>query len=132
MLSFTEEKPELVATLESKLALLSSAGVNVTNLRDAFIRSFLRKEQIMTSFTQWPETWELLESQRQLYQEGLEFDNEIALERPHARLKNLVENYREGLRSSVTGLSRADAQRIAYGQVGEWLMRCPLRLREAT
>ncbi|MTK04127.1 hypothetical protein [Micromonospora sp. CP22] len=132
MLSFADEKPELVATLESKLAVMLSSGVNVTTLRDAFVRSFLQKDQIMTSFAQWPETWERLESQRQLYQEGLEFDNEFTVDRPHARLKNLVESYQDGLRSSVSGLSRADAQRIAYGQIGEWLMRCPLKLREAS
>lgn len=132
ILSFTEEKPELITTLESKLDVMSSTGANITILRDAFVKSFLQKEQIMASLMQWPETWERLESQRQVYQESLEFDNEFASERPNARLKSLVENYQEGLRSSVSGLSRADAQRIAYGQVGEWMMRCPLRLREAS
>ncbi|MEU5786188.1 hypothetical protein ABZ754_00475 [Micromonospora purpureochromogenes] len=126
---FTREKPELVTTLEDKLSGVAGVLGNVEGLRNSFIRAFLQKEQIMKALEAWPETWEAVERRRVLCQEEVEFDNEISTMDARARIRDLVSSYKAGLTSSAAGIREADAQRISFGQVGDWLMRCPLRLR---
>jgi hypothetical protein len=126
---FVQEKPELVSTLETKLAHLDSVPANKTALRDALIRQFLAKEQLLSSLREWPDTWEAVESQRQLRQEQLELDNLLEGDLPDRRMKGLIEGYAEQLANKVPSLHEADATRIARGQVGDWLMRCPLSFK---
>jgi hypothetical protein len=42
----------------------------------------------------------------------------------------LVKSYQDDLIAHGGGVREADAQRLAWGQTGEWLMRCPLRFRK--
>lgn len=130
---FSGEKPELVTVLEQKLAVLSeSSGANVTVLRDHFIRAFLAKEQVMDALRDWPDTWEAVELRRKLRQDRLELESELSPDAPDRRVIRLVEDYTNEIVTHVAGVRDADAQRLALGQAGEWLMRCPLRFRSAS
>jgi hypothetical protein len=128
---FADTKPELVGVLEAKLAVLkqSSPGVDVVLVRDRLIRAFLAKEQVMDALRRWPDTWEAVERRRELRQETLELESELSPDAPDRRVKAVIDQYKADLVTNVSGVSEADAQRLAYGQVGEWIMRCPLHFR---
>lgn len=129
---FSEDKPELVRVIDEKLAVLAEAspGADVVVLRDRLIRAFLAKEQVMEALSEYPETWEGVERRRTLRQEDLELESELSPESPDRRVMQLVKNYKEDLLAHGGGVREADAQRLAWGQTGEWLMRCPLRFRK--
>ena len=78
------------------------------------------------------ETWEAVEQQRRLRQEAIEMDNELSPDLPQVRVPALMRQYAGQLESRIPALSPDDAQRLSYGQTGEWLMRCPLRFRSPT
>lgn len=128
---FADEKPQLVQVLESKLAVLQagSPDADTTLLRNSFIRSFLAKEQIMEGLLEWPDTWEAVERRRQLRESALEMECELTSAPPDTRILDVVRGYEDDLVASCAGVRDADAQHIAYGQIGDWLMRCPLRFR---
>jgi len=122
---FGTEKPELVQVLEEKLRTLGTRDLDA--LRNRFVRAFLAKEQIRASLRNWPGTWEAVEERRRLRQELLEFESDLSPEPGHKRVLDLMKNYEDDLTTNVAGLRQPDAQKLALGQVGEWLMRCPLR-----
>lgn len=130
---FETEKPELVRVMDEKLAVLkrSSPGTDVVVLRNRLIRAFLAKEQVMHALTEWPDTSEAVERQRIVRQEALELESELDPDSPDRRVMTLVSDYRSDLLKHVGGVRAADAQRLAWGQAGEWLMRCPLHFRES-
>lgn len=131
---FSAEKPELVEVMESKLAVLKARapGTNTTVLRDHFIRAFLAKQQVLTALRDWPDTWESVELRRKLRQDLLELESELSPDSPDRRMLTLIKDYQADLDENVGGIRQPDAQRLALGQVGEWLMRCPLRFREVS
>jgi hypothetical protein len=131
---FTGEKPELVDVLDAKLAVLQAAspGADLTVLRDRFIRAFLAKEKVMEALQEWPDTWEAVERRRVLRQEALELESELSPDAPDRRVLGLIRDYEGDLVGDVAGVRQADAQRLAMGQTGEWLMRCPLRFRSSS
>lgn len=131
---FAGEKPELVDVLDAKLAVLQAAspGADLTVLRDRFIRAFLAKQQVMEALQEWPDTWEAVERRRVLRQEALELESELSPDAPDRRVLGLIKDYESDLVANVAGVRQADAQRLAMGQTGEWLMRCPLRFRPTT
>jgi hypothetical protein len=128
---FSGKKPELVDVLDAKLAVLQAAspGTDLTVLRDTFIRAVLAKEQVMEALHEWPDTWEAVERRRVLRQEALELESELSPDAPDRRVLGLIKDYEHDLVANVAGVRQADAQRLAMGQTGEWLMRCPLRFR---
>jgi hypothetical protein len=128
---FSDETPELVQVLEDKLGVLAGVtpGMDVTVLRDLFIRAFLAKEQVMHALREWPDTWEAVEQRRELRQEQLVFESELSPDSPNRRVLDLINNYADDLVANVAGVRDADAKRLALGQTGEWLMRCPLHFR---
>jgi len=131
---FTAEKPELVEVMDGKLSVLAarSPGVDVTLLRDIFIRDFLAKEQVMEALKQWPETWERIEARRALRQGALELESELSPDNPNVRVLALIDDYRRDLIGNVLAIREEDARRIATGQTGEWIMLCPLRFRKTS
>ena len=86
----------------------------------------------MDSLNEWPDTWEAIERRRKLREERLELESELSPDEPNRRLLNLLSEYENDLSDNVAGVRQADAQRIAIGQAGEWLMRCPLRFWSTT
>ncbi|MFI6540843.1 hypothetical protein ACIBHY_50885 [Nonomuraea sp. NPDC050547] len=130
---FQSNKPYLVSTLEGKLALLgrSNPSANLMALRDRFVHAFLQKEEIMASLRDWPDTWEAVELRRQLREEYLEVESALSPDDPNSRVLVLVKTYQADLVANVAGLREPDAQRIAMGQVGDWLMRCPMDFQAA-
>ena len=129
---FPGARPGLVRVLDEKLAVIALSGANAAALRDYFIRAYLAKEQVMEALKEWPDTWEAVEQRRQLRQERLELESELSPGEPERRVVNLVSEYQEDLLKHVSGVRDADAQRLALGQTGEWMMRCPLRFRPAS
>jgi hypothetical protein len=131
---FAGEKPELVDVLDAKLGALqpASSDADLTALRDRFIRAVLAKEQVMEALREWPDTWEAVERRRVLRQEALGLESELSPDAPQRRVLNLIRDYEGDLVANVGGVRQADAQRLAMGQAGEWLMRCPLHFRSAT
>ncbi|MFE0594106.1 hypothetical protein [Micromonospora echinospora] len=126
---FHEDKPDLVRVIDEKLSVMHGAVRDATALRRRFIRSFLKKEVIMESLRAWPHTWEVVERRRMARQEEIEFDNDLSCDPAKLRIKDLIHVYREELLTFAGGLRYDDANAIAYGQVGGWLMDCPLELR---
>ncbi|NKQ56778.1 hypothetical protein HFP15_28295 [Amycolatopsis sp. K13G38] len=125
---FEGNKPALAQTLDGKLEQLKEQimSVNIAPLRNKLIRAFLVKQKIMDSLTSWPATWEAIELQRQLRQEHLELESELDPTPSNQRILGLIKEYEKELLTNVGGIRPGDAQRLAMGQVGEWLMRCPL------
>lgn len=132
--AFPADEPLLARNLDGKLEILRqhNPSVGVEALRGTFTRAFLVKEQLLERLREWPETWESVEQQRRLRQETVELDNELSPDAPHVRVPTLLKDYTAQLEDRVPALSPGDAQRLAYGQAGEWLMRCPLRFRDPT
>jgi len=126
---FGERKPSLISVLDSKLESLEEESPARRDLRDNLVRSFLVKEELMGGLQDWPETWEAVERRRQLRQEALEIQNHLDHAEPNERITALIDSYQDDLKENVAGLPDPDAQRIATGQVGDWLMRCPLSFR---
>ncbi|MEU7832867.1 hypothetical protein [Nonomuraea sp. NPDC049129] len=131
---FQVEKPQLVTVIEGKLASIRSRNpnANLDALRDRFIHAFLQKEEVMAALREWPDTWEAIERRRQLREEYLELESELSPDDPKSRILVLVKTYQAELEANVAGLREPDAQRVAMGQVGDWLMRCPLDFRAAS
>lgn len=128
---FPAEEPELQKKLVQKLSVLalSKPGAPVDSLRDEFIKWFLTKEGVMEALKAWPETHEAIERQRQLRQDRLAIDNALSVDTPHERVTQLIHEYEAQLLATVGGVTASDAQRLSFGQVGEWLMRCPLEFQ---
>jgi hypothetical protein len=129
--AFPGEEPVLARNLEEKLDVLQEhhPTADIGSLRVSFTKAFLAKEQLLQKLREWPETWESVEQQRRLRQESIEMDNELSVDQPQLRVPGLVKEYASQLESRVPALSPDDAQRLSFGQTGEWLMRCPLRFR---
>jgi hypothetical protein len=129
--AFEREKPTLIETLEGKIKALTDAGwsVDEVELRDSLVRAFLEKEQMMAKLRDWPTTWEAIESRRKHRQSRLEIENALDSTPGNERVLNLIRDYGGDLAKNVGGVTDTDAQRLSTGQVGEWLLRCPLRLR---
>ncbi|MFC4072852.1 hypothetical protein [Actinoplanes subglobosus] len=127
--SFHSNEPQLVHVLGEKLAVMRSEIRNPDGLRRMFVRDFLRKEQLMVSLKSWPHTWEAVERRRVARQEEIEFDNELSSDSAKTRIRDLINQYRGELLAAAGGLRYDDANLIARGQVGGWLMECPLELR---
>jgi hypothetical protein len=130
--AFADNSPYLASTLVSKLGQLKAhhPTADVEALREQFIKSFLDKEQILAHLREWPETLEAIEVQRQMRQELLETESALDLDTPPARLKALLVDYSAQLNDSCAGITTVDANRLARGQAGEWLMRCPMSFRD--
>lgn len=126
---FGDRKPDLISRLDGKLESLQEEGPARRELRDELVRSFLVKEELMGGLQDWPETWEAVERRRQLRQEALKLQNQLDHATPNERIAALIDSYQAELKENVAGLPDPDAQRIATGQVGDWLMRCPLSFR---
>jgi hypothetical protein len=126
---FGDRKPDLISVLDDKLERLEAKSPARRELRDDLVRSFLVKEELMDGLQEWPETWEAVERRRQLRQEALKIQNKLDPAAPNERITALIDSYQSDLRENVAGLPDPDAQRIATGQVGDWLMRCPLSFR---
>ncbi|MGI5215415.1 hypothetical protein [Plantactinospora sp. CA-290183] len=126
---FHQETPDLIRVIDEKLSVMDGAVRDVAALRRRFVRSFLRKEVIMQSLKSWPHTWETVERRRIARQEDIEFENDLSCDPAKLRIKDLIRDYREELLKFAGGLRYDDANSIAYGQVGGWLMDCPLELR---
>jgi hypothetical protein len=129
---FPSGKPELVEKLDAKLQVLTSHApeIDAETLRVSLIRAFLAKEHVMDGLREWPDTWEAVERRRRLRQEKLELESLLSPELPDRRVMTLISEYEDDLRDNIRAVTQEDAQRIAMGQVGEWLMRCPLRFRQ--
>lgn len=129
--AFPGAEPQLARNLDEKLQVLQEhhPTADVGALRGSLTRAFLAKEQLLQKLREWPETWESVEQQRRLRQESIEMDNELSPHGPQVRVPALMREYAGQLESRVPALSPEDAQRLSYGQTGEWLMRCPLRFR---
>ncbi|MEU0155499.1 hypothetical protein [Micromonospora fulviviridis] len=128
---FHHETPGLVTVLDEKLSVMQGVVRDIPALRRRFVRSFLRKEALMHSLKAWPHTWEAVERRRIARQEEIEFDNDLSSDPAQRRVRDLIHQYREELLSFAGGLRYDDANVIAYGQVGGWLMECPLELRDS-
>lgn len=126
---FRDRTPDLVSVLNEKLENLRLGSSARLELREDLVRSFLIKEELMAGLQEWPETWEAVERRRQLRQEKLRIQNQLDKAEPQERITALIDSYQEDLEGTVAGLPNPDAQRIATGQVGDWLMRCPLSFR---
>ncbi|WP_328466301.1 hypothetical protein OHA21_45895 [Actinoplanes sp. NBC_00393] len=126
---FHGDEPQLVHVLDEKLSVMRESLRNPASLRRMFVRDFLRKEQLMLSLKSWPHTWEAVERRRVARQEEIEFDNELSSDPAKLRIKDLIQQYRSELLDAAGGLRYDDANLIARGQVGGWLMDCPLELR---
>lgn len=124
---FAREKPDLIQRLEKKLSSIAADPEDLRELRDKLVRAFLAKEQLLEALKDWPETWEAVEARRLLRQEQLEIDNVLSPDSPQRRIMGLIDGYRDDLISTIASLREPDAARIARGQVGDWLMSCPLR-----
>ena len=129
---FGADEPELSANLDLKLEKLKSHNptTDTVALREQLVRCFLDKEQMLAHLRSWPETLEAIEIQRQLRQESLETDSALNLDEPPLRLKTLLTEYTAQLAKSCAGITAADASRLARGQTGDWLMRCPMSFQE--
>lgn len=132
IVAFDEESPHLASMLDLKLGQLKAYHpiADVVALREQFIRCFLDKEQILAHLRSWPETLEAIEVQRQMRQESLETESALNLDSPPTRLKSLLEEYAMQLEGSCASITPADASRLARGQAGEWLMRCPMSFQD--
>ncbi|MDO7868153.1 hypothetical protein [Nocardioides jiangxiensis] len=130
---FADDEPELAATLVAKLRKLKAhhAAADVEAMSHQLTKAYLAKEELMEALQAWPQTREAVERQRRLRQEVLEFENGLAIEAPHSRVANVAKEYAADLRDTVAGLAAADAQRLSFGQIGDWLMRCPLEFQDA-
>lgn len=126
---FRDRKPELISVLETKLERLEPEGSARRDLRDELVRTFLVKEELLGSLAEWPETLEAVERRRQMRQDKLIFQNQLDSEGAAERLSTLIDSYQVELHENVPGLSDQDSQRLAIGQVGDWLMRCPLSFK---
>jgi hypothetical protein len=124
---FADVKPELIQKLEEKLMALGLEELLRQQLRDLLVRDYLGKEQLVEALKEWPETWEALQARRQHRQEQLELDNLLSQDLPNQRITALIDQSRDDLAENVPSLHQPDADRIARGQVGDWLMNCPLR-----
>lgn len=126
---FRDREPDLISVLNGKLESLQKESPARRELRDELVRSFLVKEELMEGLRDWPETWEAVERRRQLRQNALRIQNQLDHAEPNERITALIDSYQADLKENVAGLPDPDAQRIATGQVGDWLMRCPLSFR---
>jgi len=127
---FPEEEPALVTVLDEKLEVLRAlTGADVAPLRQKFIQWYLAREEILTQIRgEWPHLWDAVEQARRLREDRLEIESQLATESADRRLTTLLADFENQL-AEIGGIRPSDAQRLAYGQSADWLMRCPLRFR---
>lgn len=128
---FPTTKPELARVLEDKLVAVAASPDEVVLLRDTFIKAYLAKEKVLQALRDWPELLQAVETRRTLQERKLELESSLSPEAPNRRVLDLYRDYQSDLLNEAIGLHETDAERLAYGQIGDWLMRCPLRFRVA-
>lgn len=122
-------EPHQVTTTDEKLD--RAKVVDVTHLRERLLRQIVEADNIREHLrVDYPST-----SERVLTQLGIE-ERAIMQERDFSLLHSgSVVDVRERLQGrfaeNVPSLGQGDADRLAHGQVGRWLLECPLDFPEA-
>jgi hypothetical protein len=113
--------------MDQKLEVLYKLHPNtdVAGARDRMIRAFLVKEQIMKALEDWPLTWQLVEEKRQVREYLVAVESDLSPDDPSRRVIDLVQTFSNDL-AEDSAVRVGDRVQIAHGQVGDWLMRCPL------
>ncbi len=74
----------------------------------------------------FPELGQSLDSEINEIERRLETEYPLRDDPPNQLLLNVQRETEEGVKQAIPNLKRQDSSDIAYGQIAEWLMRCPL------
>lgn len=117
--------------MDAKLARAKVAAADISDLRERLLRQIVQADNIREHLrTDYPST-----SERVLTELDIE-ERAILQERDFKQLhEGSVVSVRgrlsERLADSVPAIGPADADRLAHGQVGRWLLECPLDFADA-
>jgi hypothetical protein len=99
-------------------------------MRDQLLRWKVAKDILVDDLKEYPSTLETLEARRIQFEDFLVVENALSTQPAKARLRGTLLGYADILHSNINGLSGPVSQMVAYGQVAEWLMLCPLDFAE--
>lgn len=125
-----------VDTMRGKLARISAYEHSPIRLADV-VSKFLAdhiaaKDHRSYLLDQYTELGERLDAELSDLQRRLELGFMLTLEQPEQLLAGVLAAAEERVLAAVPGLSSDNARVLAYGQVAEWLLLCPLELGAAT
>jgi hypothetical protein len=116
-------EPALITTLDSKLNSIAPNAKAVWI--DRLVRYRVMQLDRMRALESHPALWQRVREINEAREVTLDFRS--AATDPHRDIQDLAEAHRADLCAELASLSLGDATSLAWGSVGEWLMRCPLK-----
>jgi hypothetical protein len=117
----------LVETLTEKLRTFNLSEEKRIELRDEFLRHYLRREQLLDQvFAEAPETHVRLERRIRQREQLLASARLLSGQPPIEHVQTVVASLTQELRDESRALQPAAAEAIAYGTAADWMVRCPL------
>lgn len=127
--SYTIDKPDLVRTLDAKIARFETVRTEVlrVELRREMLRRFVVGQNALEQLNQkYPETFAAVARMKADREEFLRAESMMADKLPAAFVRETAAAFGQALAKNVLGLSDHAADTLKYEAVADWLIRCPL------
>jgi hypothetical protein len=129
--SYVESNPDLIATIDGKLARLPGFGaMDRTKLRTRLLREKLIADNKLAEIRgHHAAGWERVQELRAQRENVLEIECLLSSADPGELLRDTAYSYRDTLTEALGFLADSDASDIAWGTTADWLAECPLDFR---
>lgn len=120
---------ELVGNLQAKLKkrISSGAAIQRDELSNDLISDYLYRENTLDELrSSSPSLFEKIDRVISKHSRSLNLVGHSPDGTAHSILSNALENLTKDINESIPNLSSSDAERLAYGSIADWLLRCPL------
>lgn len=122
----------LVETLTTKITKFKLPQVQADELRDEFLKHYLRREQLLDQvFNEAPDTHVRLEQRIRQRERLLASARLMSAELPIEHARTVIEQLARELLEESKALQPSAAEAISYGTAADWMIRCPLDFNNA-
>ena len=126
---WTHSSNELIQNLHRKLGKRISAGavIQKDELSSQLIYEFLYKENTLENLRiNSPELFEKIDQVISSHSRALALSGHSPDGSAHSILSSALKNLTEDISANIPNFSNQDAEKLAYGSIADWLLRCPL------
>jgi hypothetical protein len=125
---FSQERPDLVRTLQDKLDKIPILRKSTTRERfcELVLTKYIQGENILEHCrAHYPEIWKQVILDRGLRASHVEGESMLSDDAPNVLFTNLLHGYRDHIATTWPAL-KEQAITLAWGTMADWLIRCPL------
>ena len=126
---WTFSSNDLVQNLQRKLQKRISAGAEISKeeLSSQLISEFLYRENTLDNLRKnSPDLFEKIDEVISSHSRALALSGHSPDGTAHSILSSALKNLTNDIRANIPNFSSQDAEKLAYGSIADWLLRCPL------